>query len=807
MARLQQGTSVRPKAEGYGAQIASRWYRLAASPEFPVMVQSADSLAKRLDQIGSVHENVLDVGYAFSRNNLTGGEGLDWYPRVSQTGEPQPNDEIRFWDSKNLSILHPDAGQQYRMQLARLQETFYTPATLPVDLAVSGEYIYVGWGTMVEWFDDWTDNTPAGAFDFGVDVSLVVASSGNDVYVLTTDGHLWFKAWNSSVFTDVYDLTGPGHNDRPLTNIWLVKGRLLAERVDIVSTAGTVELVSGTPVGEEDPGDPQIVTWTLNFILIDTAQGRFRRCIDAGTAVVGIVSDGSVRSYVPQTDTSGADTTLTIRGRTNVPTGEEPLSIGYGAGKLVVLTVADQQSAASQGVRAYTAEVLSEQFDFIVGNMQIRRVWNGTNEPPSKTKNMPSSRDRIIWMVEELTGGETAWAYDVTTDGLHRIIEIGDDSTALIIFDSVAGYIQGPNVVRQSTTHFQPSGYLITPNINFGLNTDISWMSVVLEGQDLETAGDQIELWRSTDPEAIQDPDHASWVLAAKVSNSAQSGLEVSMIGVKAKSLALQVKVYATQGGTRTPKVTRFAVRGFPAHRDLIVTMPVNVSDMISAPGRMPYRLAGWGNQTHERLLGLIGNSLEVVVLDPPVWVWGVLDKVSEPTEYISDRGSVSVVCQVQVRGKIRTSAGSGIGNAGLGIGKLGVSVLGIGTVLETLNTGFVLNYVASNPLVHDTSVDPTTGLVNWNNADVSLVTQLAASGLDANGLTVPTLWSTASVGDVVQILDIDQSPLNGSNHFTVTVAGAPVDMGGWWQVPVTFVASTGTIVAGAALFTSIRYS
>jgi hypothetical protein len=397
------------------------------------------------------------------------------------------------------------------------------------------------------------------------------------------------------------------------------------------------------------------------------------------------VSDGSVRSYVPQTDTSGSDTTLTIRGRTQVAAGEEPLSIGHGAGKIVILTVANQDSATAQVVRAYTAEVLSEQFDFIVGNMQIRRVWRGTEEPPSRTKNMPSSRDRIIWMVEETASGETAWAYDVTTDGLHRIIEVTDDATALVLFDSIAGYIQGDNVMRQSTTHFQPEGYLISPNINFGLNTDIVWMSVVLEGQDLEPAGDQIELWRSLDPEAIQDPDHPSWQKVTQISAPAQSGIEVSLLGVKSKSIALQVKVFATQAGTRSPKVTRFAVRGFPAHRDLVLTLPVNVSDMISAPGRMPYRLAGWGNEVHHDLLAKIGDSVEAIVLDPPVWVRGILDQVSEPTTYVSDRGSVMRVCQVQVRGKLATSAGSGATNAGLGIGKLGVSVLGIGKVTEEI--------------------------------------------------------------------------------------------------------------------------
>jgi hypothetical protein len=255
------------------------------------------------------------------------------------------------------------------------------------------------------------------------------------------------------------------------------------------------------------------------------------------------------------------------------------------------------------------------------------------------------------------------------------------------VFNSLFGVITtagdpANDVLVQDITARHPFGYVISPNINFGLNTKINWIAAVLEGQGLSEAGDQIELWISDDPEAIHDTDHFTWRLITRINHPSQSGIEVPILGLQSNSLALQVKMYPVEGGSKSPVLTRFAVRGFPAHRDFLLDIPVNVSDTVSMPGRMPYRIPGLGNVIHRDLLGRSGDSVQVEVLDPPFTIGGVLDQVIEPVEYVSDRGSVSRYCRVVIRGKFLEGTVVGT-NAGLGIGDLGVALLGVEKVLE----------------------------------------------------------------------------------------------------------------------------
>jgi hypothetical protein len=286
--------------------------------------------------------------------------------------------------------------------------------------------------------------------------------------------------------------------------------------------------------------------------------------------------------------------------------------------------------------------------------------------------------------MEEAGFVENAWHFDAITGGVQRRATLENDITAPVIFDSLFGAITTTNdpdndVIVTDTTKFVSSGYVISPNINFGLNTPINWMSVVLEGQNLRDGGDQIELYYSLDPEAINDPTAATWVLGVAVTNPQQSGLEVPLIGIQSKSIALQIRMFSRVQNTQAPIVTRFAVRGYPAHRDFIVDLPINVSDTVSVPGRMPYRITGLGDAIHTQVLGLSGSSVQLEVLDPPIFISGVVDQIAEPVEYISDRGSVGRFCQVRVRGTRTTGTGNIATSLGLGIGKLGFTVLGVG--------------------------------------------------------------------------------------------------------------------------------
>ena len=685
---IRLGKPKRPKAEGYNVSIDGDWFRTAAGPDAPVVIATKDSLAERFDDRASAFENVLDVGYAFSRNNLTGGEGLDWYPRVSQSSQLVDRDAIRFWDSKNLLINEPDRGQQYSVTLALQARVFLTGAAELKDMSTSSTFIYIGAGDVITWYSGWDNNTPQGSFTFGADILRIEATASDAVWVLTDDGHLWYKPFDDTVFDEVYDLTEDSPDDIPLTNIWWIKDRLLAERTppSASTLAGIVSLVEGAI---ENIGTPSTPDYAIVFITVDTSGSRYRHVIDAGVAVVAAVSDGSLRSYVPQSDTSGLPPILTIRGTSPTPGGEEPFVLGFVAGKVLYITLQDEQGVGTRTCRVYEAAVLSEQFDFIVGDSQLLRSWIRTTEDISITKKMPVSRDAAFWTMEEEGIVETAWAYNAISGGVYRTSEIFNDVTAPIVFNSLFGVITTPgdpdnDVLVQDINTRHDMGYLISPNINFGLNTKINWIAAVLEGQGLAEAGDQIELWVSDDPEAIHDTDHFTWRLITRINHPSQSGIEVPMLGLQSNSLAVQVKMYPVEDGSKSPVLTRFAVRGFPAHRDFILDVPVNVSDIVSMPGRMPYRIPGLGNVIHRDLLARSGDSVIVEILDPPFTIGGILDQVIEPVEYVSDRGSVSRYCRVVVRGKFLEGTVVGT-NAGLGIGDLGISLLGVEKVLEEM--------------------------------------------------------------------------------------------------------------------------
>ena len=200
-----------------------------------------------------------------------------------------------------------------------------------------------------------------------------------------------------------------------------------------------------------------------------------------------------------------------------------------------------------------------------------------------------------------------------------------------------------------------------------------------MEAHDLAESGGQVELWYSTDRTAILDWNHPTWVLAQRLSAQGASNTEIPFVNLKSRTLALQLRMFATEAGTETPKVTRIAIRGIPAHRDLIMMIPFNVSDEVSAPGRRPIRIPGHGHKLHTQVLDLVGSSVEALLLDPPMGFRGVVNNVSEPVEFVSARGSVTRYCMVEFRGQRLTQTAQPTGDAGMGLDWMGVTQMGTG--------------------------------------------------------------------------------------------------------------------------------
>ncbi len=399
--------------------------------------------------------------------------------------------------------------------------------------------------------------------------------------------------------------------------------------------------------------------------------------------------------------------TLVPWARTDMPNGETPFLLGSNANVLLILTATSRQEENRNELRVYRSEVLDQRFSYSVGQMQLKREWLAVEHEPLETRKMAATRDEILWWVKEVNVNmpdnpdrhplECLWRFDVVTGGVSRDLVVAavpgiqEEQTNLngfVVFNDIFGGIDYAHkkILLGDKDHYQDFGYVIFPNVNFGLNTEISWVAATIDVADVRGGSSGVELWGTTDPAGILSWNHPSWSMIQNINDEDASGVEIPLGRIKAKTMALQVRLRSYGENMLSPKVRRVAVRGIPSHRDFVMVIPVNVSDYVSVPGRAPIRHPGLGATLHTAILDLVGQSVEATLLQPPILFRGVVNNVSEPVTYVSERGSSSVYVEVEFLGQRMTATAPPTGNAGIGLGLLGVATVGMGqmTYIET---------------------------------------------------------------------------------------------------------------------------
>ncbi|RLB62512.1 MAG: hypothetical protein DRH08_12340 [Deltaproteobacteria bacterium] len=627
---------------------------------------------------------MLDIGYAWSRTDLSGGEGLDWDPRELALFQDQAAlDQMRFFSSNGVDVSRPrENGEQYVLKLSHNHREWEPVFVNPRDLATSSESIFVADGDLVIEYGSWDQITPLASWApvEGEDIFAMAVSPNGTVMVTCEDGNGYVKGPEDTAFVEFYKDAGAKLIAR---GIWFVHGRFMMSVWDKVDNAVLYEV------------DWNGTEWLE--VEVNTASSPYWSVVESGPAVVAACGDGTVRTFTPD-NAQGGTYELEAKGRTTMPEGETPILLGSNAGVLLILTTSDTEEAFNQGeeseplqvLRVYQSEVLDARFDYTVGQLQLRRTWVAATHEGLETRNMTATRDEIFFYIRELLDddlSEALWRMDVVTSGLSRMFTVpGRNLNGLVVFDSLAGGIDfdSGKIIITDRDQYQDMGWVVFPNITFGLNTPITWMASVLEASNLARTGAQVELWRTSDPQGLLDWRDPTWIRVQRLSSDGGSNLEIPLIGVKSRTLALQLRIFSHTGGTSTPHVTRIAMRGIPAHRDTVMVIPVNVSDYVSVPGRLPNRVAGLGDKIHNEILDMVGSNIQAVLLDPPMLFEGVVNNVSEPVEYLAERGSVTRYAMVEFRGQRSVSTVPATGDSGVGIGLLGVSIVGIGQTERT---------------------------------------------------------------------------------------------------------------------------
>ncbi len=182
-----------------------------------------------------------------------------------------------------------------------------------------------------------------------------------------------------------------------------------------------------------------------------------------------------------------------------------------------------------------------------------------------------------------------------------------------------------------------------------------------------------VKLFTSIIPEDIKDADSSTWLQQVNIT-SGRGGEEEVLSLVEGRWISAKLEIN-TDDVTQTPQMLSFAIRGFQLVNDLIVDMPINISDQIERPFRKALIVQGQGDLIYTALRNKEGKNVQLEIYRPDTLLRGIIENVSSPIEEISPRGSVTVYCLVRFRGSkvIGTSSTSeGLGIALLGVGKLG---------------------------------------------------------------------------------------------------------------------------------------
>ena len=233
----------------------------------------------------------------------------------------------------------------------------------------------------------------------------------------------------------------------------------------------------------------------------------------------------------------------------------------------------------------------------------------------------------------------------------------------------------------KQTDEYVVSGYIVGPLADAYTSEPKQWVAADLSGAKLVT-GTALELYDTTDPALIADPNSSSWTLVTKLGVGQNRAWVSSLSGREARYHGARVVLRSDSSRTETPKFRSYSFRGLPASdRDLLLRIPINVSDQIESPGRRATRIPGRGNALNAALRQLEGKHVLIELYRPVVQVRGLIERFESNLSVIPPRGSVRDVLYAVVRGTLlEDSEGVVTQTSGASLGQDILGTVPIGT-------------------------------------------------------------------------------------------------------------------------------
>ena len=624
-----------PESQGFEANLDDLFLRFAVGPGRQMNINTAPLQAQAIQTSETPEDFQQEFGQIFSRTDFAGGSGLD----KAHQRNASPNDFQRYWDSKGIDVFSgKEVGQEYKVSL--LHDTDEVQTTTGTNLymqELGGEIFYADGAVLKKVSTPLTgtvsdDGTP---------------SAGNNITGMAVLGSKLYLVANG----DIYVRNSAGsyatyNTHKTFDKLWSMKGRLVAS-----ATNGELHEVAATSSPPTMKALPSGSSWT------DVADG--------GAVVLATADDGYIYSFADESST------LTLKGQTFVE-GEVPNAIDAAQGLIFYGTY--QNTASGKMGRLYVAEITNANNLYVLVNAQLIKQWgDGTttlNQAPYK---IISTRDSIYTGIVDSASKTNLWRYYLPTGGIARDVEFAESGIVegLAVFsDRLFATVSGGGLYKESTNYVS-TGYVITPLADFFTSEKKQWVGAKLN-TNVVTSG-SVKLFTSTIAGDINNPDAATWAEQVSIF-SGTGGDEEVMTLVDGRWIAGKIEIN-TDDVTQSPEMLSFAIRGFQLVNDLVVDMPINISDQIERPFRKALRVQGQGDLVYQALRNKEGKNVQLEIFRPDTLLRGIIENVSSPIEEISPRGSVTMYCLVRFRGsKVVQTSTSGVG---LGIELLGVGQLG----------------------------------------------------------------------------------------------------------------------------------
>ena len=650
--------TAQPQAQGFEANLDDLFLRFAVGPGRQMQINTAPLQAQAIQTSETPEDFQQEFGQIYSRTNFSGGEGLDKAHRREGT----PNDFSRFWDSKGIDVFHAEQDNSYSVRLLKdvEQKTLTLSSENNYLAQTTNGYMYITDGTSIyQSIDEGVTWTAMTSTQVSYNIHGIVAF-GNDLFIVTGDGNT-----NKQLIS--YDLSTTTFTDENLgavftghfTGIWFAKGALF-----LSGKSTTAEyLWQSSPFIHNFSGDFE----TADALVTTEPTHQFTDVIDAGAVVLAGNTDSNIYSL----KIDGG--TWSLKGQTQLAF-EEIHSLAATEGIVYIGTKGYQANTG----RFYTAELTVADNLYVLANRQLIKEWdNGVDQSPHS---MFVTRDSVYMGIHESETETNLWRYYLPTAGIARDLSVThtSDTNAKVTGITQTGttggkfimLISGVGVYKQTDT-FVSTGYIISALADFYTSENKQWVGAKLNTNGVSSG--TIALATTTIPADINNNVSPTWENQITVASGSGGDEEVLEL-VQGRWMSVRLTI-TTSDTSQSPELLSFAVRGFQLVNDLVVDMPINISDQVERPFRKALRVNGQGELIYQALRNKEGQNVQLEIFRPDTLLRGIIENVSSPIEEISTRGSVTQYCLVRFRGsKVIATSSSG---EGLAIGLLGVKRLG----------------------------------------------------------------------------------------------------------------------------------